>query len=1046
MTVHRQILLLTRAYPTDALINKTYGDPYFTVSATNASNGGTITYESNNSSVAGVINSISNVISVVSVGTATITARRASTAQYSSEPISWTVEVARAITTLSGLTDLSYNVTAAPFTVSASSISDGAITYSLQDPSSTVLTIGSSSGLVTLRSPGTAVIVASQALGTLYQTPASITATITVISAGNTLQGATITNTSSFASVNLSGASLTGVIITNTAFTAAKLRNADLTNAVITNANFTGADLSGATLSGATITGSTFTATSLKNADLSGATLTSTVFTGSDLSGAKLTGVDASGASFANAKLNNVDLTGANIKNVNFTNASIKNAIITDISFSPLQKLQLLKNQENRNINEIIITQVSGTTALTAISESSPLRAIANLDLTSAGVVVSVAIPQTSIIQNDVLLDTILNVQDYDVIYLPINENDYFQINGVKYYSSEGVVRNYPMNEVVEIIKYDGKSVWLLAGSIIALVLQTNTLNTSTFVVPRNVIYTNTTPFMPTTLPTTNSESPIVYSSNNPYVATIDSSSGLITITGYTGMVKFTATQVQNSTYEPGIISSNYMVVSKNVNFSLNGLNQSFSLSTLAMLDASSINMDSTDATAVFYVRLSDLNNVFKYQTDAYDINDMDASDIKYYVFHRKWPTELKINPSHAMTNTPDSAGMLGLGNSFANNKSLIKHDFIRHIALRLFNTIHGVDLFRNEIDLLENSVYLGETVRYNIDGILSGISTTSSSGSMSYDASANKYLTNDSSGNSNLCRELMRQVAAGAPSRFYNNGGNDAGLKNVPFLENDAISFKVIIHSASSQNVLTGVSEIPSRSYTIKLVVKNTVTTNTNANTAVVDSEMYPNSYPYSSSVVTYAPTSDSSGVYNIYSPPAPIPFSRFGYNGWYYTNSTAWVSVASAVRNRVKWLVPANTGSSTVADIQYVRFNLKIHNNASLPYLMIYTQTGSMRKYAVVGGNGSLTNGTLYSLYMNFNSYSREPAIVGYTNAALEYTIGSGAFANNEVITSISIETESNAAAGNVEFTLANIIVGELTTTEKEYGFEAAVPVAYS
>jgi hypothetical protein len=146
------------------------------------------------------------------------------------------------------------------------------------------------------------------------------------------------------------------------------------------------------------------------------------------------------------------------------------------------------------------------------------------------------------------------------------------------------------------------------------------------------------------------------------------------------------------------------------------------------------------------------------------------------------------------------------------------------------------------------------------------------------------------------------------------------------------------------------------------------------------------------------------------------------------------------------VKWVVPANTGSSTVADLQYVRLNLKIHNNASLPYLMIHTQVGSMRKYAVIGGNGSLTNGTLYSLYMNFNSYSREPAMVGYTNAALEYTIGSGAFANNEVITSISIETESNAAAGNVEFTLANIIVGELTTTEKEYGFEADVPVAYS
>jgi hypothetical protein len=190
---------------------------------------------------------------------------------------------------------------------------------------------------------------------------------------------------------------------------------------------------------------------------------------------------------------------------------------------------------------------------------------------------------------------------------------------------------------------------------------------------------------------------------------------------------------------------------------------------------------------------------------------------------------------------------------------------------------------------------------------------------------------------------------------------------------------------------------------------------------------------------------------VYNIYSPPAPIPFSRFGYNGWYYNNSNAWVNVDPTVRNHIKWLVAANTaGSSIVADLQYIRLNVKIYNNASLPYLMIYTQAGSSRKYAAIGGNGSLTNGTMYSMFINFNSYLDEPAMVGYTNAALVNTIGSGSFANNEIITSIAIETESNAAASNVEFTLASMIVGERSTTtgqtsEKEYGFEADVPVAY-
>jgi uncharacterized protein YjbI with pentapeptide repeats len=1044
MTVHRQLLLLVRSSPTSAVINKTYGvDGNFSVIATNASNGGTITYETDNPSVAGIVGlATAGIISVVTVGTATITARRGDTLQYSSAPVSWTVEVGRTTTTLTGLSDVSYNVTAAPFYVSASSASDGAVSYSLQDPSSNVLTIHPTTGLVTLRAPGSAIIVASQAQGTLYLAPTSITATVTVSSAGYALEGATITNTTSFESVNLSGASLAGVTITNTTFESANLNGSNMTNAVITNANFANADLSGVRLTGASITGATFTAVSLNNADLSGAVVTNTIFTGADLSGALLTRVDASGASFANASLSNVNLTGANITNTNFTNTNIKGANITDVSFSDVQKLQLLKNSENREIPQVIVTEVPGTTVLAVVSESSPLRSVTNLDLANS--TLKVIIPQTSPSPVTVIQNIDIDVAGSTRFYLPINESEYFQIQDIKYYASAGVVRNYATNAVVEVIYYSGTPIWLFAGSIVGLILQANTLNSAAFVVPRIVTLTRS-PFMPTTLPTSNSNAPIVYSSSNPAIATIDASSGLITVVGnQTGEVVFTATQTQNVTHEPGVSVSNRMIVSTVLNFLLTGLNQAFNLSTLATLDASSVNLDATDATAIFYVRLSDMLNVFKYQSDAFDVNNLSAQDIKYYVFHRNWPSELRINPSHAMMDQVDSMNMLGSG--FSADKSLTKHDFIRHIALSLFNTIHGVDLFSNEEDLMENAVYLGETVRHNIDGILSDISTTSSSEAMAYDASGNKYLTNDVSGNTNLCRELMRQVAASSPSRFYNNGDDNAGIKTVPFLENDTIQFKLVIQAAIQQNLLTGVSEIPSRSYTIKLILKNTVNAFSNTNTMVRDSEMYPNAFPYSTSVTTYAPTVDSSGVYNIYSPPAPIPFTRYGYNGWYYTNSTAWVNVEPAVRNHVKWLVSANTGSSKVGDLQYIRFNLKIHNKTSLPYLMIYTDAGSSRKYPVVGGSGSLINGGVYSFYMNFNSYGREPAVIGHTNAALAYTIGSGAFADNEGILNIALETDSNAAAGSVELTLMSIVVGELSTatgatTEKEYGFQAAV-----
>ena len=1032
MTVHRQSIFLTRDSPSLEIVNKTYGDEYFIVSATNAASGGALTYVSDTPSVASVINSNTGVISVVSVGTATITATRAQTAQYTSDPVSWTIQVARATTTLTGLSNLTRNVTVAPFTVTATSASNGAVTYALQDPSSSILTIHPTSGLVRLLSPGSAVIVASQAQGTLYEAPNSITATITVSSAGNALEGLTLTTTTNYSDVNLN--------------------DAIINNANISGSNFAGAKLTGAIFTGASIIGATFTNATLVRANLAGISISRTDFTNADLSGAILTGVDASGTIFNNASLANVNLTGANVANVNFTNTSIKGANITDVSFTPLQKLQLLKKSDNRDIAAIAISSVSGPTILAAISQSSPARTIANLDLSNIATTVAVYIPETSTTPDGPITDISLDVVNNTIFYLPINENEYFRINDVIYYSSSNVIRKYATNEIIEVITYNDKPVWLIVGSIIGLVLQTNTMNTSSFIVTTSKLSTDTLPFMPTTLPTSNSDAPIVYSSSSPHLATINATTGQITITGNgNGLVTFTATQVQNATYGPATITSNTLLIDQYLHFSLVGLNQAFNLTTLASLDTLNLIADATDATAVFYVRLSDMTDIFKYQSDSADVNDVSATDLKYYVFHRKWPAELKINPSHAMVNKAESTGMLGSTDIFTPDKALVKHDFVRYIALKLFNTIHGVDLFANETDLQENATYYGESIRHNIHEIMSGISTTSGDESMARDASGNKYLTNSASGNTNLCRELMRQIAAAVASRFYNNGADNTGMKTVPLREEDTITFKVTIQAAATQNVLTGVTEIPSRSYTIKLVLKSSVTSVTNANTVVSDSEMFPNSYPYSSSVTSIAPDSEAAAtVYNIYSPPAPIPFSRFGFNGWYYTNSSAWVGVNSGVRNHVKWLVPANrVGSSTVGALQFVRVNLKIHNKTAVPYLMVYTQGGSWRKYIVSGGGGnSLVNGTIYSFYMNFNSYAREPAMIGYTNAALVNSVGSGTFTDNEVITGIAVETDSGAAAGAVEFTLASVIVGEIASgvpSEKEYGFLAEVPSAY-
>ena len=1084
MIVNRKTVTQTKNAPyTENTILKYYGDSSFTLSTTSESTAS----KSYTSSVAGIV-TISNssgvaTVSITNVGTTTITGIQSANSQFSTQnDVAWTLTVEKGTTALTGLpATLTKNVSDVPFVVSATSNSLGTKSYALANPADTsVLTVNSTTGLVTLRGPGTATVVISQLATSLYNAPASVSCVITVNEAGTALQGATIGSDRVFSNVDMTGASFTNSTITSvsfsgatlanavmsnstvrnasmtsatmsgvslvssdisgTDFTSATLTSANMANTVLTNSIMTNAVLTGAAMTNATITRTTFTGANVRSANLTGATMTDSTLTSTDLSGSILRSANVSGSTFVGAVLANADLSGAVVTNANFTNANIRGANITNVAFSPLQKLQLLKNTNNRDIGGVQVSDVSGSVLLSAISGSSPAATIPNISNST----IKVVIPTTSTNVGDTIPNVTLDTTTSDKFYFPINTDEYFQIEGVKYYVSDGVIKRQSDDVTVSVISYGNRRIWLIAGSVIASVLELNTISSSTFTIPSYKLDTDP-PFNITVAPTSNSPAPIVYSSNNPSVATIHPTTGLITIHKQ-GYVSFIASQEATNLYEDGSKTSNELFVNKLINFTLTGLNQTILMSTLGALDASAVSLEETDAVAVFYVKQSDMMDVFKFQSDSNDMNEDAASDVKYYVFDRNWPAQLKINPLHAMMNKTESVNMLGNAETFTENKMLVKHDFIRYLSLKLFNTIHGVDLFSNESDLLENAVYGGETIRDTIHGLLANVSTTSSSESMSYDVSGNKYLTNDVSGNTNLCRELLRQMVAGAPGRF--GSITDANTpQSLPFQPDDTINFKVTLQAAPTQNLLTGVSEIPVRSYLVKLVIKSTLNGG-NVNTVVTDSEMYPNAYPYSSSVVSYAPTSASSAVYNSYSPPAPIPFSRFGFNGWYYTNSTAWVNVAPAVRNHTKWLVPANNvSSSTVGGLQYVRVNLKIHNKTSLPYVSVYTQSGSYRKYAVSGGSNSLTNGTKYTFYMNFNSYTREPAVVGYTNAALINGIGAGNFNNNEVISSITVETDSNAAAGSVEFTMAGVIVGDIVSgvaVEKEYGFLADVPVA--
>ena len=250
------------------------------------------------------------------------------------------------------------------------------------------------------------------------------------------------------------------------------------------------------------------------------------------------------------------------------------------------------------------------------------------------------------------------------------------------------------------------------------------------------------------------------------------------------------------------------------VNFNLEGLNQTLILDVSGALAGEvPLGIDAS-CIAIFNVQTTHMKAVFNYEADSFDVNDTDASDIKYYVYMNAWPATLKLNPVHA--HTLSATPMLETAGEIVDEKNLVKHDFVRYLAKSLFNTPHGVDLFSNEDALLTDLVQKGAVSRLAIDASLNAVNqATAANGTAPH-----KYSTNATATAANFSRVLLRQVAQAAASRFHGTA-DISGVHSIPFVNGDTISFKVAIAPAALQHDLTGrAGPFNTRVYQIKLVL----------------------------------------------------------------------------------------------------------------------------------------------------------------------------------------------------------------------------------
>jgi len=446
------------------------------------------------------------------------------------------------------------------------------------------------------------------------------------------------------------------------------------------------------------------------------------------------------------------------------------------------------------------------------------------------------------------------------------------------------------------------------------------------------------------------------------------------------------------------------------------------------------------DAMGIFYVNIQDMKNVFGYQIDGIDTNNIAADDIKYYVDMEKWPENLTLNPSHAMMFNPLSAGGFDISDTaIPNTKKLLKHDYIRYLANKLFNTTRGVDLMSNEFEIIENlagngSLFTSMNSR-NILDVLNSISTNSPTSLDGIDTNGKKYLTNTTLIPRNIVRSIMEQINASDPKRFnnLNSEPNNTLIRPVPFIVDDKLNFTLKIKAASNQNDLTKVAPIPDRTYLISLVLADGNAADLNLQ--VTDSAFI-GDLPYSVYYPKVFPHVDSR-IYADGALATKIP-SKMGYfnNGWYFKNDILANKTSLLDLRKINWYMPASTGAK-LSDVKYMYITGQILSNKSLPFITIYTKfiSGmsdngaswyrSRRTYSSAGGASVVIPGTVaHQLVARIDSNISYPIINGYSQIMLtneDVTQNKGPCANDEEILCYSIGTNSAATnAGDCEFIL--------------------------
>ena len=139
---------------------------------------------------------------------------------------------------------------------------------------------------------------------------------------------------------------------------------------------------------------------------------------------------------------------------------------------------------------------------------------------------------------------------------------------------------------------------------------------------------------------------------------------------------------------------------------------------------------NSLNPSIVYEVDTRVLRDVFQIGSDATDMTNVDADDLRYYVDMTRWPLNYKVNIANGMADyvgRPDSENVnplsiAGLTNSiyitdsrttppeaYSRGKCLMKDVVVRDLANQIFGTPNAVDFFNNEEELVQDNENQGK-------------------------------------------------------------------------------------------------------------------------------------------------------------------------------------------------------------------------------------------------------------------------------------------------------------------------------------------------